>query len=199
MPFSGATHGVTTETVERFYVDAGAVFLNYGEADERPLGATRGGNTFTVEQDVREMEIDGLPGPLAGARRIVTVRPTIEANLLELGTDNMLLALTGAEATAIDQDGGGGGNTHDSIRRSRSIALSDYITNIALVGEVLGTTRRGIFIVYNAISTENFEIGTSDEDEAVLTLTLAGHFNAADLDATGVAEEPWEIRWPIVV
>ena len=33
-------HGVTTETVKRLFVDAGAVYLNYDETDERLLGAS---------------------------------------------------------------------------------------------------------------------------------------------------------------
>lgn len=188
MPNATATHGVTTSTVDRFFIDAGAVYLNYGLGDERPLGATRGGSTFAIEQEVKEMEIDGLPGPLKGARRFTSRLARLETNLLELGVENLMLALPGSAQSAL--------TNHTKIIRARNLLTSDYITNVALVGEVLGRTNRGIFIVKNVISVDNLELGTSDDDESVLTLNLTAHFNAADLGSTGQAEEPWEIRWP---
>ena len=54
-------HGVTTETVKRLFVDAGAVYVNYDEPDERLLGATRGGNTFTIEQESGKSKLT-VPG-----------------------------------------------------------------------------------------------------------------------------------------
>ncbi len=195
MAYSSAVHGVTTQTVSRFLVDAGGIFKNYGTASEEQLGATRGGNTFTIEQDVREMEIDGVPGPVMGAERIVAVRARIEANVVELGVDNIKTAIVGSDSRAIDQ-GATGSTTHQEIYRARAIALTDYLENVAIVGRVLGMNRRGIFIVKNVIQTENFELGMTDEDEGVLTLNLLAHYDPASLDASGQDEEPWLIRWP---
>jgi hypothetical protein len=188
VPNATATHGVTTSTVERFLIDAGAVYLNYGLGDERPLGATRGGSTFAIEQEVREMEIDGLPGPLKGARRFTSRMARLETNLVEQGYQNLMLALPGSAQSLV--------SNHRVIKRDRNLLLTDYVTNVALVGEVLGKTNRAIFIVKNVISVDNLEMGTSDDDEVVLTLNLTAHFNAADIGGTGQAEEPWEIRWP---
>ena len=56
-------HGVTKETVKNLFVDAGAIYINFGENDERLLGATREGNNFKIEQEVREMEFDGQRVP----------------------------------------------------------------------------------------------------------------------------------------
>jgi hypothetical protein len=188
VPNATATHGVTTTTVAKFAIDAGAVYLNYGLGDERPLGATRGGSTFAIEQEVREMEIDGLPGPLKGARRFTSRLARLETNLVEQGVENLMLALPGSVQAAL--------TNHAKITRDRNLLLSDYITNVALVQEVLGRTNRAIYIVKNVISVDNLEMGTSDDDEVVLTLNLTAHFDPAALGSTGQAEEPWEIRWP---
>jgi hypothetical protein len=188
VPNATATHGVTTSTVDRFLVDAGAVYLNYGLGDERPFGATRGGSTFAIEQEVREIELDGLPGPLKGARRFGPRMARLETNIVEFGVENLMLALPGSAQSAL--------TNHTKITRDRNLQLTDYITNVALVGEVLGKTNRAIFIVKNVISVDNLELGTEDDGESVLTLSLTAHFNAADLGGTGQAEEPWEIRWP---
>jgi hypothetical protein len=188
MPAPYSRHGIRTETVDHFLVDAGAVYVNLGETDERLLGATRGGNSFAIEQDVREPEIDGSPGPLKGTRRIVETRPTLTANLLEITRENIMMAIAGAEAEAYPDDTAA---THDEIRRRRNITAADYVKNIALVGTINGSDEPVIFIIYNALQTDNFELGTEDRDEGVLTLTLTGHFDPADMSV-----EPWAIRYP---
>lgn len=176
-------HGITTETVKRLFVDAGAVYLNYDETDERLLGATRGGNTFTIEQEVREIEIDGARGPVKGLRRVVSVRAQIVANLLEMTTENLKAALAGA---TVEENG-----THDIITRKLTIKDSDYLKNVALVGEISGSQEPVICIVKNALSDGNFSVNTADKDEAGLEVTFTGHFDPENLD-----EEPWEIRFP---
>lgn len=183
------THGITRETVNRFILDAGALYVNYGETDERILGATRGGNTFAVEQDVRTIEIDGSPGPLKGARRVVETITRLTANLIEMTADNFELALAGAVATAYPD---ATATTHQSIRRTRNIQYGDYLKNIALVGKISGSTENIVCIAYNPLADGNLELGTEDREEATLEVQFTGHFDPDDLDT-----EPWEIRFPV--
>ena len=110
------THGITTETTKRFVLDAGACYLNYDEDNEVLLGATRAGNVFLVEQDIREMPVDGARGPMKGARRIITIRPRITANLIEIDTDALLVILPGSAKTDYPS---AEAKTHDSIKRIR--------------------------------------------------------------------------------
>ena len=67
------TTGITATSLNNFIIDAGAVYVNYGEVDERLLGATRGGNSFKVEVEMREMEIDGVRQAIKGSKRITNV------------------------------------------------------------------------------------------------------------------------------
>lgn len=182
--------GIRTETVDYFIVDAGAVYLNYDLPDERLLGATRGGNSFAIEQDVREIEMDGAPGPVKGARRVVEVRPRLSTNLLEVSRQNLLMAIPGSTSTAYPATTAA---THDSIRRTRNIINADYIKNVALVGTVSGSGEPIIILIYNGLNDENFELGTDDRDESVLEVQFTGHFDPANM-----GEEPWEIRYPRV-
>lgn len=188
MPAPYKRHGIRKETVDYFLVDAGAVYVNLGLEDERLLGATRGGNSFAIEQEIYEPEIDGSPGPLKGTRRIIEVRPRLTANLIEVTRENILLALAGADSTPVPDETAA---THDSITRTRNIIGADYIKNIALVGTISGSDEPIIIIVKNALNTENFEMGTEDREEGVLELALTGHFDPANM-----TEEPWEIRFP---
>src|SRR3954469_23221823 len=92
--------GVTTSTPVNIMVDAGVVYLNYGEAtDERMLGATRGGATFTVNQEFRSVEVDGTPGAIDGMTRIINLEVILTARMLELSDENLILAFPGATST----------------------------------------------------------------------------------------------------
>lgn len=184
-------HGVTTDTVKKFLVDAGAVYVDYGLGTERLLGATRGGNSFVVEQEIRIPEIDGAKGPVKGTRRVVAVNARITANLIEITADNILLMLPGAEKadypTSI-------GKTHDKITRDAEIADTNYCTNIAIVGKISGSDENFIGIINNVINDGNLEVGMEDRNEAGIATQFTAHYLASDLDT-----EPWEIRFPVIV
>lgn len=185
---------ITVETVQRFLLDAGAVFVNWGETEQRLLGATRGGNTFAVEQEVKETEIDGARGDVKGTRRVITVRPRLTVNLLEFTAENLQLALAGSDITDSDETGGDGGTapTHKKISRTGNgtITVDKHIKNIALAAET-SSGKQGIFIIKNALADGNLELATEDKNEAVLEVQFTGHFDPANIE-----EEPWEIIWP---
>lgn len=182
-------HGITANTYKKFVIDSGAVYLDYGEAGETLLGATRGGNVFNVETEYRDMEVDGAKGPVKGGRRITNVSVSLTANFVELTATIMNKILTGSSVADYPDTPS---KTHDQITRSLSIALSDYATNVALVGEVTGnSTYPAIFIVKNSIVDGNFELTMADDDETVLAAEFKGHFDPSDVDT-----EPWEIRYP---
>lgn len=186
--------GVSSASVQNFIIDAGAVYVNLGEPEERLLGATRGGSSFEIEQDIKLIEIDGVRGASMGARRVIESNARIVANLLEITTANLLLAIAGSDATTwID-------NsieplpvvaTHDQIRRTRNISDLDFITNIAIVGRVSGSDENIICIIYNALSDEGFALGLEDREEGVLEVTFTAHYSLDDVDT-----EPWAVMFP---
>lgn len=183
------THGITTETVKNFMVGAGAVYINFGEEDERLLGATSGGNSFSIEQDVREAEPDGRPGPVKGMRDIVEVRPRLSVSLMEMSAQNFQMAIAGSTITPYPDATAA---THDEITRSRQLNIdTDYIKNVALVGKVKGSEQPAVFMIENGLQDENIELGTEDREEAVLEVTFTGHFDPASMD-----KEPWSILFP---
>lgn len=184
-----ATHGITTETVKNFMVGAGAVYINFGLEDERLLGATSGGNSFTIEQDVREAEPDGRPGPIKGMRDIVEVRPRLSVSLMEMSAANFQMAIAGSSVAAYPDETAA---THDEITRTRQLNIdTDYIQNVALVGKVKGSEQPAVFMIENGLQDENIELGTEDREEAVLEVTFTGHFDPATME-----KEPWSILFP---
>lgn len=186
-----ATTGVTPESVTRFLVDAGAVYLNYGLPDERLLGATRGGAVFEVSQEIRTIDIDGSKGATMGARRVTSVESKLTAKVLEMSTENILLSMAGSRATKTN-DTGAVGTTHDEITRSENITLADFHQNVAIVATKMGTNENFVGIIKNALSDGGFKIETGDKDEAVVEIQFTGHFDPANMDL-----EPWLIRNPV--
>lgn len=179
-------HGVVDDTYRRLVIDSGAVYKNYGLGTQLLLGATRGGNVFSIETEYRDMAVDGAKGPVKGSRRITRVMAKLTANFIEFSSSILNLSLPGSSTSALAN--------HTSVTRSLQIALTDYSTNIALVGEVSGAPSYPIIcILSNPIVDSNIEINMTDNEEAVYTVTFTAHFDPDTLDT-----EPWEIRWPDV-
>ena len=178
--------GISTNTANRMLINEGVVYLNYKTTGERLLGATRGGTEFTIEQEIRTPEIDGAKGPVKGTRRVVESIAKISTELLEITRENVMLALVGADSTT----GGTAPDTYNVVRRTREIGSTDYLTNVAVVGE-LADGKQVVIVLYNALNDEGVTIGQEDRDEATLPISFTAHYDPATMN-----QEPWEIRFP---
>jgi hypothetical protein len=86
----------------------------------------------------------------------------------------------------------GGTPTHDTITGGE-IEDSDYIDNVALVGNISGKGTPIICIIKNALADAGFALATAPRDESVPKVVFTGHYSGVTAD-----EEPWEIRYPRV-
>ncbi len=81
--------------------------------------------------------------------------------------------------------------THTTITGGE-IADADYMTNVAIVGNVSGKTNPVICIINNVLAdAPGLALSLAPRDEAVPVVVFTGHYAAYDLDT-----EPWEVRWP---
>lgn len=178
---------VTKQTIENLVIDSGVIYKNYVDGDNPGtlLGATRDGNTFNVEREMRTPELDGAKGPVKGLPRLGTETAKITAKFAEFTTELIQAALPGTEVT--DK------LTHDEIRSIGKIALSDYCDNIVIVGEKAGSKEPVICGVENALSTGGFDLSFVDDDESGFTIEFTGHYEMDDL-----TKPPWFIRNPKV-
>ncbi|MBH8601187.1 hypothetical protein [Thermoactinomyces sp. CICC 23799] len=190
MPYQ--THGITADTVKNMLLDAGAVYVNYGEVDERLIGATSGGNSFTVEREIKEIEIDGARGKVKGARRIITENASLTINLLEMSVENFKMALTAADVSDV-MDEGGSTKIADKIQPRGQILDSDYLKNVALVTTVSGTDQPCVIILYNVLADDEIELELEDKEEGKPEIVLSAHYDPANL-----SQVPYEIRYPVV-
>lgn len=165
-----------------FILDAGAVYLNYGERNQMILGATEGGNLFGIDQDFRHMSFDTLNNSeLAGSHRLTNSVPKIIANFIEINYRLLNIAMPGSDITF------NSGATMIN-RAIRKLLNNDYVKNIAIVAEHGGTGCYIVFKILNAITVENLEIPFEDSNESVIEVTFAGCFSETNYD-----DEPWQI------
>lgn len=175
--------GVSANTPGRLVLDAGAIYRNYGEAGEELVGATRGGSTFNVDREDREIEVDGTFGPTKGLRRVIRYTANLEITFVEI-SQQLFVDLTRGSATS---DG-----THRTITPDKDILDSDYYTNIAWVGEIKDEATEMVIKLKNAIATNEWDISTDDDDEGEVSATFEAHYDPSNLESV-----PFEIMIPV--
>lgn len=142
------------------------ILLGYGvfTIDEVPIGLTRGGGSFNVETEYREVEADGDYGPVKG--RIVIDRQvaTLSLNALTAFTSDQLLKFY----PALVDDAG-------KLKSNLQIKGTDYH---AVKWE--GKTMDGVPVTIsldNAINLENIEFSLEDKNEVVPELTYTAAYD----------------------
>lgn len=176
--------GLTEGTQRRFLFDAGIVYRDYGLGTQALIGATRGGNSIEVLQELRQMAVDGQPGRVKGDTRNVKDGAKLTVNICEHTTALFLDMLPGATNTPT--------GTHDVITRSGQIASGDYITNLAVVIQKAGTAQYFVFKIANALCVSGMKADFKEKDEAVITLEFEGAYAVNALTTA-----PWELSNPL--
>lgn len=183
--------GLTTGTPDKLLLGVGAFYKDWVVGTDTPatassklLGATDGGGSFAAVPAIRQVSVDGAPGPVKGLEVIDGWTATLTANVKEITAANLELAVVNFTATTVT-DGTKITTGHDID------ASSDYTTNITWVGTISGMTKPVIIVLKNAISMNGINITLADKNEAVLPLTLTAHYDLADLDTP-----PFEIIYP---
>lgn len=187
-------HALTADLPESIIFDAGVLYKNFvspAEPGDR-IGATRGGSEFTLNAEFRDIEVDGVPGPVKGLRRLVRVAPTMTINLLSLTKDNILLAIPGASAEAGKTD-----FTDYDVITGGQITDESYFDNLALVART-GSGKPVIFVIENALADGNLSLSFADQDETNPSITFQAHFDPADLESAEDLFEnlPFKIYYP---
>lgn len=183
-------HGITANTYKKFIIDSGAVYTGFTDFSSLGtlLGATKGGSQLTIEQEIKEMEVDGARGPVKGGRRITMVKATLTVNFIEHTLANLKRALVGSSSATFVVN-------WDEITRDLVIADVDFLSDITIIGQVSGTSDAMGIKLDNAIVDGNFELTFSDKEEGVISMVFTAHFDPALIGASDDTE-PWTLLWP---
>lgn len=187
----GMIRGITASTKENLLLGAGAFYKNFIVGTDTPtnttgkaklLGATDGGGTFAAVPAVRQVTVDGAPGPIIGLETNDGYAVTMTANVKEATVKNMSLALG-----MVTVDTATTGQT--KIVGNVDIKDADYADNITWCGSL--SNGDFVYIVLkNALSTNGLNLTFTDKNEGTIPLTITGHYDIDDLDTP-----PFEIYY----
>ena len=149
--------------------------------DETPIALTRGGGTFTVEREYRQIEADGDYGPVKGRIRKIKSTAKLLLNALELIPAQIVQMYPALQiSTEVDAT---------EITAKEEIEAADYQSEVIWVGQTLAG--QGVRItLQNAINLENLEWSLVDKEEVVPAVT----YTATYLESARKTE-PWKVEF----
>lgn len=189
--------GYNQKTMENLHTGAGAYFKNFvvgvdtyetARTDGKLLGATQGGGEFKAAAEIRQIEIDGLPGKAKGAEIIDSWEVSLGMTFIETTPETLALSLGAAD---IDTTTNG---TYNIIQGRNAFEDGDYIDNITYIGTLTGSDEPIIVQVFNALSTDGLNIKVEDKKEGTIPVTVFGHYE--DNGDGSLDAPPFKIFYP---
>lgn len=182
---SEADYVYTVKDVEDSGSVAGLYELTGGSwnAAESILGATSGGNTFTIEPEMTDIEVDGAMVKVMGLAVKTNETATLETNLVELTPENFKLATNGMAGEGLPD--------YDEIKSRARIEKDAYIQNFGFVGKKING--EPIIIIFDyALCTSGLEWDAQAKEAGVLAATFECY---APIDGD-LETLPWHIYTP---
>ena len=164
-------NGVTTNTPKKIQLGAGTIYKNLKFANNawsgNILGATSGGNTYTISNEQRDLgaDIDGVHVKVKGLVVKQGETASMEINMAELSEELIKRAIIGEADSNTTVSG------FNVIKTKEAIEDSDYLDNIAFVG-FTADNKPIIIIMENALCTSGLSNNPKDKDPTVSKLTF---------------------------
>lgn len=148
----------------------------------KTLGVTRGGSSFNVTREMRQVEADGLRYRFVGDTRVDSADAYLSTTLLELGDPNVMKAAIGSVSTT----GSSGDKT--IIKMKTRIEEADYMDDLCWVGDVADG---GFCVIHfaHAFNTADLTVTYTDKGEA----TLPVEFHAYQGSVEDYDYAPYEV------
>lgn len=144
------------------------------------LGATRGGTTFSLNKEERQVEVDGRRTNIKGLQRVDMISPMIKTSLIEMADTTTLRRALGSSILTDYQN-------FETIRPYLYPIDEDYFGNITLFATIAqrvapnGEPLPIAIVLENCRANTVNDISIQDKNEAVLEVELVGH--SLDSDA----------------
>ena len=181
---SNVTTPLRAETYKSLQLNAGVVIVNtdisaYTDAESLKtalasliadgsslLGATRGGGTFTITRETRQVEADGVRSRFKGGTIVDSADAYISTTLIEITPDHLKSVIGNAD---IDDTA----PNHIKVKVRTAIDDDDYLTNLIWVGD----TSEGFMAIElaNALNTADITLTWADKNEGTLNLEAHAH------------------------
>lgn len=189
MPVAGMMTPVRTETYQKLQLNAGAFLVNfeydtYATADAlrtaalaaitagtNILGATRGGGSFVVTQEVREPEVDGARYRFKGGSFVDSVDANLTGTLVEVTPNNFKYILATGDVTTSSQK--------TTVKMHTRINASDHLTNLVWIGD-LSDGSLVLIALKNALNTNGMNLTFTDKGEGTIPFEFHAYQGAVE-------------------
>lgn len=151
----------------------GVVYVNYGEAGEAIIGATRGGSKLEIDKTLKEIGYDGAYGPTKDLRRYERYVVKLIINLLKLNYTTLCYGVPVTVSDGSDIDG-----TYKKISFDLDFEASDVLDNVTFAGQKQDGSYC-IIKVENALNIDNLSFAFNEKDELVSEMTYTGFYTYA--------------------
>ena len=209
MSAPGHTTGLTAGSFQNIQINAGCFVLNadyssianastLGTAianlkagttsalgsNAKLLGATRGGGSFKVTRETREVDADGKRYGFKGDTFVDSVEAQISTTIIEMTPENIKDAF-GSATLATSSNG-----LVQTLTLNTVIDTDDYLTNICWIGDI-ADGRYALIALDNALNQADFTLTWTDKGEG----TLPVEFHAKQDDVNDYDTAPFEILY----
>lgn len=184
----------TKDTAKNMQLDAGLLvrgltdILNFNGtiADDKKLGATAGGASFSATPEMRNIfeGIDGAKGNYKDGNVIDNWEITLTATVKEMTAKNLQLAMATADIKSDD-------DKFDVLTPRMEVKSTDYIDNICWLGTMNGSSEPMIIELKNVLNTNGISFTAEDKGSGSVELELKAHF-----DLSKPNEVPFNIYFP---
>ena len=155
------------------------------------VGLTRGGGSFGIEQEIKDIEADGDYGPVKGRQKIIKRIPKIKLKRLQkVLADFTKMYPNMKTTTTTSYSGVTWSGTGNILNGDVGIALAD--TDYHTV-EFVGKTLEGkpvVLKIFNGMARDKIEWALTDKEEVIAEIEYTGHYTE------GSTVQPWEIFYP---
>ena len=146
------------------------------------LGATRGGGTFNITRDIRQVEADGVRSAFVGSEIVDSADAALSTTILEITPAHIKTILGNAD---IDDTMA----NHVIVTIRMAIDDEDYLPSVVWVGD----TSEGFMAIelLNAFNTADFNFTFSDKNEGTANV----EFHAHQEDVSTNDTIPCKLHW----
>lgn len=186
---SNITTPLRKETYKNLQLNAGVFLYNfdlstYDNADELKaaiasavladtniLGATRGGGTFTVTRDIRQVDADGTRFGFVGSEIVDSADAYLSTTLIEVTPDHLKYVVGNADVDT-------SASLVTKITLRTAFEDGDYLENLVWIGD----TSEGYMAIElkNALNTADITFTFADKNEG--TINAEYHAHQAEVD-----------------
>jgi hypothetical protein len=164
------THGISEGTPSNIPFGAGTWFkgLKYEEGTGwtgTVMGATSGGSSIKITNEIKDLEIDGVIVPVKGLALMAGGGGEAEVNFAELTPD--IIKHT-ALAEVLDENSDGYVEGFDCFQTKGTIEDGDYVENLGFVGWTADKSKQIIVIMDYALGKGGLQLEPKNKENAVV-------------------------------